>query len=129
MKLNEPWFELVKSGKKIYEGRRNTEFCRQILPGDLLFIQKYKEPENSEGYYVEVLTLEHFNTFQEALNRLPIDQILPIPNITVEKGVEIYYQYVSLNTQLKDGIIMIKIKPILKPINPNISATHNNKII
>ena len=30
--LNSPWFELVKEGKKIYEGRRHTKIIENITP-------------------------------------------------------------------------------------------------
>ena len=53
-----------------------------------------------------------FNTFEEALKTLPINDILPIDNISVDKGVEIYKNFVTIPTQLKDGIVMIKIKLI-----------------
>ncbi len=29
--LHSPWFELVKSGDKIYEGRRNTEHVKNMF--------------------------------------------------------------------------------------------------
>ncbi len=33
MTLNSPWFELVESGKKVFEGRRVTRTTRQIKVG------------------------------------------------------------------------------------------------
>lgn len=43
------------------------------------------------------------------MRALPLKQILPVADITVEKGIEIYKKLVSLPTQQKDGVVMIKL--------------------
>ena len=106
--LNSPWFELVKDGKKIYEGRRNTAFTRSLKIGQNLEIKHYIDRSISP-YTVTISDFLYFKTFEEALINLPIDQVLPIENITIQNGVDIYKQFVSLDTQLKDGVVMIKV--------------------
>lgn len=108
--LNSPWFELVKEGKKIYEGRRNT--CKILdicLIGNIVTIKHYTD-ENQEPYQVIIEDFKHFPTFEDALKELDINEVLPVENITVDEGILIYQKYVSLQTQINDGIIMIKIK-------------------
>ncbi len=107
--LNSPWFELVKSGKKIYEGRRHTTQIDLINIGDTIEVKHYIH-RDKESYFIKILEKIYFKTFEEALINLDINKILPIENITIEKGIEIYKQYVSINTQNIDGIVMLKIE-------------------
>lgn len=114
--LHSTWFELVLSGEKIYEGRRNTDKIKNIKIGQIIKIQRRINKNIidylTEPYYVTVEDKLYFKTFEDALKILPIKEVLPIDDITVEKGVDIYKQYVSLETQFKDGIVMLKIKTI-----------------
>ena len=111
MHLNSPWFELVKQGKKIYEGRRYTETISTIKKGDIITFKHYNN-HKIEPYNVVVEDIIKYQTFEDALYQLPIHDVLPIENITIEKGVEIYKKYVSIATQIRDGVVMIKIKTI-----------------
>ena len=110
--LNSPWFELTKSGKKIYEGRRHTENIDNIKIGDIVEIKHYVH-RDLESFYVKIIDKIYFQTFEEALTKLNIHEILPIENIDINKGVEIYKQYVSIKTQEADGVCMIKIERII----------------
>lgn len=109
--LNSPWFELVQSGHKIYEGRRRTPKMADITPGQELNIFHHTNPD-LHPFKVKVIEKLEFATFEEALKTLPIEQVLPLPDITVAQGMEIYKKYVSLATQERDGVVMIKIHTI-----------------
>ncbi len=111
MSLNSPWFELVKSGVKIYEGRRITPKVNRIKKGDIIEF-KHHIDSSIPIFNVIVEDILSFPTFRHALEILPIQYILPIPNITVDEGVNIYYKYVSQTTQEKDGVIMLKVSVI-----------------
>jgi len=108
IELNEPWFELVKEGKKIYEGRRNYGKISKVKVGDILKINKYKDFTVPE-YKVKVIERYDFPTFRKAFEKIPIEQILPIDGIMIDEAVKIYYKYVSEATQQKDGVIMLKL--------------------
>ena len=101
MKLNSPWYELVRDGKKIYEGRRR-------MLGDVIEFSHYTD-DTLPAFLCLIDAIFHYQTFEDALNTLPINDVLPIEDITIEKGVEIYKRFVSLPTQLKDGIVMFKV--------------------
>jgi ASC-1-like (ASCH) protein len=105
--LNDPWFELVKSGEKIYEGRRKTIKSDNINIYDILLVKHYTD-NTKEPYYIQIIDKLYFDNFEQALNTLPINKVLPTVT-TVKEGIEIYKKYVSLETQKKDGIIMFKI--------------------
>lgn len=112
MRLNSPWYEYVKSGEKIYEGRRISDKTKYIKAGDIINFQHYIH-KDLPVIKTRVLDVKKFPTFRDALTELPLKQILPIENLTIQEGVDIYYMYVSLQTQMKDGICMIKIERIL----------------
>lgn len=107
--LNSPWYEYVKSGEKIYEGRRQTDKTKNIKLGDILKISHHID-KNLETF---TKTVEHvfvFKTFEEGLIYFNSTNQLKrvLPNIeTVHEGVEIYKKYVSYPTQLKDGVVFI----------------------
>lgn len=105
--LNSPWFELTMDGKKIYEGRRKTPIIDSIKIGDIVEIKHYVNRDKT--YFVKIIDKLYFQTFEEALNKLNINEILPIENIDINKGIEIYKQYVSIKTQETDGVCMLKI--------------------
>jgi ASC-1-like (ASCH) protein len=111
MKLNSPWFELVKDGKKIYEGRRKLPYITKYKIGDIINFS-HNNNTNIKSFNVIIEDILEYSTFEDALNVLPLQQVLPIDNITIEQGIEIYKKYVSLTTQLNDGIIMLKIRKI-----------------
>ena len=109
--LNDPWFELVKEGKKIYEGRRKTEKVMGLVKGQVIEFRHHVDSDRGVIRRV-VEDIIEFPSFHDALIALPIEQVLPLEDITVEKGVEIYKRYVSLETQQKDGVVMIKLKTV-----------------
>ena len=96
--LNSPWFELVRDGKKKYEGRRRTEKLLALKCGDRIEIHNHTD-KTRQPYF-----------FRQALETLPIQDVLPVDNISVDEGVRIYHQYVSQATQERDGVVMIKIR-------------------
>lgn len=107
--LNSPWFEFVRDGKKIYEGRRKTGKIMSIEKGQVLHVRHYTNPELFPPFQVIVEDILEYKTFKDALETLPITEVLPLEGITVEMGIEIYKQYVSLPTQKQDGIVMLKL--------------------
>ena len=61
--LNSPWFELVKEGRKIYEGRRHTEIIKTIHINDILEVRHYVKKE-LESFNIIVLDKLYYKTFQ-----------------------------------------------------------------
>ena len=116
--LHDEWFQLVQSGKKKYEGRRKTVFIDSIEIGETLEIRNYNKP--SAPFRVRVTAKKEYATFEDALKHLQLEDVLPVDGITVERGVEIYKQYVSIETQMRDGVVMLKLDVV-----PNMSNKLN----
>ena len=109
--LNSPWYELVRDGRKLYEGRRAIPSILSLIIGEIISISHHTDI-TLPSYEVIVTSLTRYNTFEEALIELPLDEVLPIPEITIDEGIKIYQQYVSLATQHRDGVILIGIEVI-----------------
>ncbi len=106
--LNDPWFDLVKSGEKKYEGRcyRNNTVNYKI--GDTLIINHHINKTRSP-YKKIIKNILLFKTFEDALKYLPMKDILPNVN-SIEEYVDIYKKYVSIETQEKYGVCMIELQ-------------------
>ena len=109
MTLNSPWYELVKSGEKTLEGRRWTDKTASIKVGDTIQISHHVN-KTLPSFNKTVTNIFKFQTFEHGLTQ-PTFLTRALPTIpTIEEGVEIYKKYVSLQTQLKDGICFIELE-------------------
>lgn len=105
--LNSPWFELVKQNKKIYEGRCNWKKVKTYQVGDIIEFHHHTE-EKEVPIQKEIVNVLAFPSFEIALKTLSLEEVLPGVK-TIEEGINIYYQYVSKETQQANGIVMIQL--------------------
>ena len=104
--LNSPWYELVRDGKKRYEGRRALPSILSLAIGERLRISHHTDAA-LPSYEVSVTSLARYKTFEEALTDVPLDAVLPVPGMTLAEAVAVYQTYVSLATQARDGVVLI----------------------
>lgn len=110
--VGDPWFEYIKQGNKKYEGRRCTTSMSKIAINDILCITHHTNAK-MEPIYVQVIDILKDKTFKDVIinNKLDLKEVLPDPKVsTIEDATNVYFKYVSLKTQEKDGVIMFKIK-------------------
>jgi ASC-1-like (ASCH) protein len=100
--LNSPWFEYVKDGTTIYEGGSNKGIATEYKSGDILNVKHYIDPLKYDGYRIKIIDILKFDTFEYALNKIDIGNLL----------LNIYKKYVSIETQNKYGVLLIKIMRI-----------------
>lgn len=106
MKLSSPWFEHVKQGTKIYEGRRLYGDRKVIVPGDTIKFTGVDDCKNT--FQKQVQAIHKFPTFEIALTKLGLEKVLP-GTTSISDGIEIYKKYVSLETQIREGIVMFEL--------------------
>lgn len=110
MSLSDPWFDHVKNGTKKFEGRRFYKNLLHFQPNDFIIFRPSNG--NNEICIKKIFQIHKFATFEVALahyNRLGrMNEILPGID-TIEQGVKIYFKYVSLATQIKDGVCLIEL--------------------
>ena len=107
MKLQRNYFDLIKSGQKIYEIRLKDEKRRLISVGDVIFFKK--EPNLAEQIKTEVKDLIYFDTFDEMLDTLPLDKI-GFCGKTKEEVKDIYHNIYPRDKEIEYGIVAIKIR-------------------
>lgn len=106
--INDEYIDYIRREEKLYEGRRYYGNVRHYKVGDVLLIHSTSKKDECV-LRVTIYGIHLFPTFRHALNELPLKEILPNVN-NVEDGVKIYHQFVSQETQEKDGVCMIRIK-------------------
>ena len=113
--LNSPWFEYIKEGSKVYEGRCNWKQASQYTIGDILNISHHTDPLEPP-FAVEIIDIHKFDTFETALTTLGLSKVLPGIE-TIEEGIQIYLKYYRLSTQLENGVLIIEIKNESKSVD------------
>lgn len=107
MKLKAVYFDKIKEGQKIYEGRLFDEKRRLISLGDL--IEFKKEPELTEKLMARVVALLHFESFEKMAKNLPLAK-LGFENETKDQVVEAYHQFYSEQDEKEYGVVVIQVE-------------------
>jgi len=98
-----PWFNLIKEGKKTIEGRINNNKYNKIKNCDIIQLVNH---ENNDSIKLLVTTINKYNTFADMLEHETLDKVLP--NIdTLEEGIQIYRKYYKLEVEIKKGVLAI----------------------
>ena len=107
--VQEKYYNLIKSGEKIYEGRLNDEKRKLIEIGDIITIQK--DPERKESFDVKVEDKLHFKNFFEmaqSLGGAPIG----FKGMKAEEVANIYQEFYSQEKQNQFGVVAIRLKKL-----------------
>src|SRR5579872_3951865 len=108
LRLSDPWFNLVKEGKKCYEGRCYFKEVPNYKVGDIII---FSNLDKTNSFKKKIKALHKFPTFEESLRKLPLSEVLPGIK-SVEEGVEIYKKYVKIETQKEYGVCLIELTDV-----------------
>lgn len=109
MKLRSVYYDLIKNGTKIYEGRLNDEKRQLIDVGDVIIFKR--EPELKDSFSTVVKDLIYFDSFEEMAKTLPLKKI-GFEKETQEEVVDIYHKFYSIEDEKKYGVVAIKVEVI-----------------
>lgn len=104
----QPWFDLIKSGKKTYEGRICDGIWAELKAGSVLsFFNDAKEEVE-----VEVINVPRFPTFKEAIQNVGLEKVLPTEtDKSIDDAVrDVYYKYFTKEMEARYGVVMLRIK-------------------
>ena len=101
----EPWFSLLRSGKKTVEGRKNSPKYQHIKAGDYI-----KFHVGQESFLAVVTEVRRFASLEEYLRGVTVEKALP-GIASFEDAVRIYLQWNTRQEIEKDGFLGIFIKP------------------
>jgi len=102
----DPWFTLIRNGKKIVEGRKNLAKFKSWAPGDII-IFKFKH----NFFKAQITAMRRYKSLEEYLDCEGISKVLPGIN-TKEEAIKIYLQWSSLEEIKKYGFLAIEIRLI-----------------
>jgi len=106
--ISQPWFDLIKSGKKKYEGRLNDGFWKEVQTGQKITL--YNNDSGVEKTLIIIVdTKLIFVSFFDGISTVGLNSVLPseVEN-TVEQSVEnVYRKYYSVDDEKKYGVVMI----------------------
>jgi ASC-1-like (ASCH) protein len=104
--VSQPWFNLIKEGKKIVEGRLNKSVFAHLKVHDIVIWMNKESKCKSKIIYIN-----EYKSFKEMLEREGLTNVLPgITNI--DEGIMIYRQYYSEHDEKQYGVLAIGIKII-----------------
>lgn len=109
MKLQPKYYNYIKNGTKRFEVRLFDEKRQLIKQNDI--IEFTKEPINEEKFKTKVITLLHYNNFQDMCNNIEIE-LLADKSVTKEEFIKELEQYYPKDKQSKYGVVAIKIELI-----------------
>ena len=109
MRLQDKFYEFIKSGTKRIELRLFDEKRQQIQPGDELMFAKGND--DGERIHVKVLGILRYVSFEELFSDFDID-ILADKSMTKDELLEELNQFYSLKAQKDFGVVGIRFELI-----------------
>lgn len=104
--LSDPWFDLVKIGRKKYEGKKIWEKTDNIKVGDEILFVSFDHPQEVP-FKKKVVSIHRYLTFRDGLNQLNRNEIFPGVK-DIEESVEIYLKSVPLKAQIASGVVFFE---------------------
>ncbi|HMT01612.1 MAG TPA: ASCH domain-containing protein [Candidatus Absconditabacterales bacterium] len=97
------YFDLIKSGLKIYEGRLSKDKYRHLKVGDIITFK----PNGSDEFVEKKVTSIHiYGSFADAGLHLGIEKIVPGTS-NIGSMVETYREFYSKEDEERYNVIMI----------------------
>jgi ASC-1-like (ASCH) protein len=100
----EPWFSLLKTGKKPVEGRKNSPYYQQLMVNDVIefFVDDQK-------FKCLITGINRYESVEQYLRCETLERALPGIG-TLEQGLAIYRSWSSDGDVRKWGFLGIQIK-------------------
>jgi ASC-1-like (ASCH) protein len=109
--VKQPYFDQIKNGEKIYEGRLKKGDFKKLKVGD--FVVWEFEDKTCKTEIIEIL---EFPSFVEAISAVGLEYVLPTQaeqKKTVEEAInDVYRKFYSEELEKEFGVLMIKVKVI-----------------
>tara|TARA_A100001015_G_C14854802_1_gene657923 strand:- start:466 stop:885 length:420 start_codon:yes stop_codon:yes gene_type:complete len=121
--VQEPWFSLIKNGKKTVEGRLNKGDFSKMKKGDIVtWVNNIKVTKNGKTKTLrkEVKTkitgVADYSSFYQMIKTERLKNTLPVPELkTIQQGVDnVYYKFYKPKDEKEKGVKAIRVQVIKK---------------
>ena len=82
--IQEPWFSLIRDGKKKVEGRKGSPKWNNLKAGDTVSFVN-----NNESFLAKIIGINKYSSLEEFLTTETLSRVLPHIR-TIEHGKKIY---------------------------------------
>ena len=106
MNLNAEYFNLIKSGEKIFEGRLNDEKRKDMKSGNV--IRFFKEPDRNEYFDALILQRLEFADFDHML-KIINKKDLGFDGKTNQEVLDVYHSFYSKEDENLYGVVAFKV--------------------
>lgn len=114
LSVKQPWFDLMKSGKKTVEGRLNRGIFTKIKKGDSI---EWLNKKTRDKITLKIKDMIIYESFKEMLEKEGILRVLPSREIikildgneekAINEGIKIYMNYFSERDEKLFGVVAI----------------------
>lgn len=111
LNLKAKYYDLIKNGEKVFEGRLNDEKRQLFNVGDEIIF--YKEPEKIESFIAVITDKILFSSFDEMAESLDKDK-LGFKNKTRQEMIDTYRSFYSRENENKYGVVVFKVKVVTR---------------
>ena len=104
--VNKTWFDFIKKGKKVIEGRLNKGKFQKLKKNEIIYFAN-----GVDKIKVKIMDIIRYNTFEEYLLQEGLKRTLPGIQ-TLKDGVNVYYSFYTKEQEKEFGILAVRIKRI-----------------
>nr|WRJ69858.1 ASCH domain protein [Oceanusvirus sp.] len=108
--LSEPWFSLVATGKKTYEGRLGTNRDFSEAPVGTVVTWHNDDLGFERTVRVKITGKSRYPSFAAMIRDKGVDKVLP--TVPASKGSDVYRQFYPDDRVKQAGVLCIRMKPL-----------------
>ncbi len=108
--LSDPYFELMRAGRKSWEIRLKAKEWAKIKPKDALLL--FHRGGKGEFLVVEVLERREYTSIREALEDIGFQNAIPQAK-SIEEALAEYRRFYSKEKERRYGVMALRVVPIL----------------
>ena len=106
MNVQQPWFDLMKQGKKTVEGRLNRGKFKSLQIGNII-----EWTNKQHTFKLKIVGIRKYKTFKEMLEKEGLGKVLPTKN-NIKDGIAVYRQFYSEKDEIENGVLAIEFNKI-----------------
>ena len=105
----DPWFTYIKEGKKVVEGRLDSNKYKKLTINS--YITLYDAKDENDFIVVRIMDIVKYKSFRDMIETETLNKVLPDID-TIDDGVAVYRQFYSEKIEKDKGVIAIHIKVV-----------------